>query len=380
MNKKHSPIIVLLMLITGLLIYYLYMKPENFETTVAQTTSAQTTSAQTTSAQTTSAQTTSAQTTRPQTTRPQITCPPAAPTVPLSVVSRYFGIGFNIYPANNTNQATVPTSMTNENLFLIEHIPIVYNNTLGSMYAMSSDGQLTIKLRNDQDPTQWWVLTPRSDSNSTYYVITPFTQGATEMALQYENGNLALRPYTSPGFEGQKWISSNNKVTRGIPVLNYNPASLFTPEFDPYSSTNNVTSTSLSQQNSQQVSEVMSAIKANIQQYLTQIGSSQDGVPKVTASSLGNKEMPLNINLNLGSSRASGGSTLSAFANIDGTTTPNDILSLLSKYENTTGTNDTQYLYSTSDIQSALNNNSGCPYLNIGDYTSNRVSTCNCKL
>lgn len=349
MHKKNLPIIVLLMIITGLLIYYLYMKPENFETTTQGIT-----------------------TTQPQVTCTQVTTPP----LPLSIVSRYFGIGFNVYPANNTNQSVLPTNMRNTNLFLIEHIPVVHNNTLGSMYAISTDGQLTIKLRNDQDPTQWWILTSKSDSSSTYYTIIPFTQNTTEMALQYENGNLALRPYTSPGFESQKWITSSNKVTRGIPVLNYNPASMFTPEFDPYSSSNNLTSSSLSQQNSQQVSEVMNSIKANIQQYLKQIGSTQDSVPPVSASSLGNKEMPLNINLNLGG----GGSTLSAFANIDGSTTPNDILSLLNKYENTTGANDTEYLYSTSNLQSALDKNGGCESLNIGDYTSNRVSTCNCKL
>ena len=367
MSKKNLPIIVLLMIVTGLLIYYLYMKPENF-----------------TGPQTTGAQTTVAQTTGAQTTAPQVTCPQATSTqLPLSVVSRYFGIGFNVYPANNTNQSTLPTNITNSNLFLIEHIPVVHNNTLGSMYAISTDGQLTIKLRNDQDPTQWWVLAIRTDGSSRYYVITPFTQNTTEMALQYENGNLALRPYTSPGFESQKWITSSNKVTRGIPVLNYNPASMFTPEFDPYSSSNNVSSSSLSQQNSQQVSEVMNAVKANIQQYLAQIGSTQNSVPPVSSSSLGNKDMPLNINLNLGGGSTSGiagGSTLSAFANIDGSTTPNDILSLLNKYENITGTNDTQYLYSTSDLQTALNKNGGCPSLNIGDYTSNRVSTCNCKL
>jgi hypothetical protein len=347
MNKKHLPIIVLLMVITGLLIYYLYMKPENFDPSTC----------------------------------PQITCPQVSSSpIPLSVVSRYFGIGFNIYPANNTSQLTLSTNMTNTNLYLIEHIPVVHNSTLGSMYAISSDGQLTIKLRNDQDPTQWWTLTSQSDNSSTYYTITPFTQSTTPMALQYENGNIALRPYNPPGFESQKWITSNNKVTRGIPVLNYNPASMFTPEFDPYSSTNNVSS--LSQQNNQQVNEVMSTIKANIQQYLEQIGSTQNTVPQVSSSALGNKEMPLNINVNLegSSSNTNGGSTLSAFANIDGTTTPNDILSLLSKYESNTGANNTQYLYSTSDLQTALNKKGGCPSLNIGDYTNGRVSTCNCKL
>lgn len=360
------------MLVSGLLIYYLYMKPENFETTTEPQLS------------TTEPQ---LSTTQPQRTT-QITCPQAASTLlPVSVVSRYFGIGFNIYPANNTNQASLPANITDTNLFLIEHIPVVHNNTLGSMYAISSDGQLTIKLRNEQDPTQWWVFTSSTDSTSQYYTVMPYTLMNTtpKYALQYENGNLSIRPFNTPGFESQKWITSSSKVTRGIPVLNYNPASMFTPEFDPYSSTSSVTPSTLNQQNNQQVSDVLSAVKANIQQYLTQIGSTQN-VPQVTASSLGNKGMPLNINLNLGSSSGSGipgGSTLSAFANIDGTTSSSDVLSLLNKYENTSGSgysSSNPLLYNTSDLQSALNTNNGCSTLNISDYTSNRVSSCNCKL
>lgn len=352
-TNKNLLIIFLLMLTTGLLIYYLYMKPslkERFTEPIISTT-------------------------------PQITCPQATiAQLPVSIVSRFFGIGFNIYPANNTTQATLPTNITNTNLFLIEHIPVVYNNTLGSMYAISSDGQLTIKLRNDQDPTQWWVLTSKTDNTSSYYTITPFTQNiSTSMALQYENGNLALRPYTTPGFESQKWITSTIKITRGIPVLNYNPASMFTPEFDPYSTSTNINSTSLTQQNSQQVSDVLSAIKANIQQYLTQIGNTNQTISPV--SSLGNQEAPLNINLNLGGGSIPGGSTLSAFANISGTTTSADILSLLDKYESTNGSNpNADTLYSTNDLQSALNNSGGCSTINIGDYTSGRVSSCNCKL
>jgi hypothetical protein len=326
-------------------------------------------------------------------TTPQISCPQATiAQLPISIVSRFFGIGFNIYPANNTTQATLPTNITNTNLFLIEHIPVVYNNTLGSMYAISSDGQLTIKLRNEQDPTQWWVLTSKSDNTSSYYIITPFTQNiSTSMALQYENGNLALRPYTTPGFESQKWITSTTKITRGIPVLNYNPASMFTPEFDPYSTTTNINTTSLTQQNSQQVSDVLSAIKANIQQYLTQIGNTNQAAS--STSSLGNQDAPLNINLNLGGSGSGsaggsagsgsipGGSTLSAFANISGNASPSDILSLLDRYETTTGSaTNADTLYSTNDLQSALNTTSGCSTVNIGDYTSNRVSSCNCKL
>lgn len=349
---KHLAVIVFLMLITGLLIYYLYLKPEPFNNTTQPIVT----------------------TTQPIVTTPQITCPQPVAESPLSIISRYFGIGFNIYPANNTNQATTPTNITTS-LFLIEHIPILHNSTLGSMYAISSDGQLTIKLRNDQDATQWWSLVKKTDSNSLYYIVIPYTlsNATPQSALQYENGNLALRPYNTSGFESQKWITSTNKITRGIPVLNYNPASMFTPEFDPYSSTNTVTSSGLAQQNDKQVADVVSAIKTNIQQYLNQIGANQN-VPKITTSSLGNKDMPLSINLNLGT----GGSTLSSFANIDGTTTSADILSLLDKYENISSPTNSM-LYSTSDLQSALNNN-GCSSFNIKDYTSNRVSSCNCKL
>ena len=363
MNKKNLMIIFLLMLVSGLLIYYLYMKPENFGVDDDNTT-----------------------TTNSITTAPQITCPQATLTsLPVSVVSRYFGIGFNIYPANNTNQVSLPANITNTNLFLIEHIPVVHNNTLGSMYSISTDGQLTIKLRNDQDPTQWWVFTTSNDSTSDYYTIMPYTLTNTpnKYALQYENGNLAIRLYNSPGFESQKWITSSTKITRGIPVLNYSPASMFTPEFDPYASTNTVTPSTLNQQNNQHVSDVLSAVKANIQQYLVQIGSAQN-IPQATTSSLGNKEKPLNINLNLGNSSGSssniqGGSTLSAFANIDDNTTSSDVLSLLKKYENTSNSNNSS-LYNTSDLQTTLNANNGCSTFNIGDYTSNRVASCNCKL
>lgn len=329
MNIKANsklPVISLLMLVTGLLIYYLYLKPEAFETAV---------------------------------TCPQNCIQPSTPQIPTSIVSRYFGIGFNIYPANNGNQSA------NSTLILIEHIPVVYNNTLGSMYSISSDGQLTIKLRNDLDPSQWWNLTQASDSTSSYYIITPFTQNvSTTMALQYENGNLALRPYTAPGFESQKWITTTNKITRGIPVLNYNPASLFTPEFDPYSTSTNINSTT-TQQNNQQVNDVLAAVKANIQQYLTQIGSTNQSIPNVTSSSLGNKEMPLNINLNLGSGT-------SAFANV----TPTDVLGLLDKYENKSNT--PQFM-SATDLSSVIDSGK-CAPVNMNDYTSNRVSSCNCKI
>jgi hypothetical protein len=198
-----------------------------------------------------------------------------------------------------------------------------------------------------------------------------------QLALQYENGNLALRPFNEPGFESQKWILSNNKITRGVPVLNYSPASMFTPEFDPYSTSTVINNNTISQQNNQQVNDVINLVKTNIQQYLATIGATQNqNVPPVSQSSLGNKDMPLNINVNLGSSSSN---SRSAFDNISGSTTGSDILSLLNKYENTQNRDD-NIVYTSTDLQTALQNIQGCKNINIGDYTSNRVSSCNCKL
>ena len=348
-------------------------------TTTTMPTATTTTSGLTT---TTTSGLTTTTTLYPTTTTMPALCPQATLfNVPASVISRYFGIGFNIYLVNNNAQNS------QSNLYLIEHIPIIYNNTLGSMYSISNDGQLTIKLRSEQDSTQWWNIVRMSMndsvSNQPYYIIKPFSQNIiTDVALQYENGNLALRPYSiSNIYESQKWITSNVKVTRGIPVLNYNPASMFTAEFDPYSSSDTVTSSSLDKQNSQQVSDVLNTIKTNIKQYLTQIGGSSQVVQPVSASSLGNKEMPLNINLNLGGTPNNNNkliSSLSSFSNVNGSTTQNDMLSLLDKYEYPNNSNN-QYLYSNTDLQNVISSNSACKPLNLQEYTSKRVSNCNCK-
>ena len=381
MNKKNLIIIVVLMLISGLLIYYLYLKPEAFQNIHnANIKNNHTNTIETffgASPAATQPITTTSSSTSPSVVvpvisnnqlQPSFTCPPVGNNTSLSIISKTYGIGFNMYPV----------STQSNNTYLIEHIPIVYNNTLGSMYAVSVDGLLTIQQRNEQDTSQWWIITKLSNMQTDTYVIKPSNSAklATPSALQYENGSLALRPYTEPGFPGQQWIMSSTKITRGVPVLNFNPASMFTTEFDPYSTSNSITSSSLDQHNTQQVSEVVSAIKSNIQQYLKQ-NSINDTVQQMSASSLGNKELPLNINLNLGKS------TLSKFADITGSTTKSDVLSLLDKYENpNTYSQDStnKPLYATTDLQTVLQSNTSCSPLNLSDYTSNRVSSCNCKL
>jgi hypothetical protein len=347
MNNRNLAIITLLMLVSGLVIYYLYLKPEPFYVS-----------------------------TKAQTTVAQLVCPQATiPVLPVAILSRYFGVGFNLYPANGT-------TATSGNTFLIEHIPVVYNGSVGSMYAVTN-GQLTIKLRNDLDPEQWWTVNRNTDSTSTYYTITPQSMANSnpKLAMQYENGNLSIRPLNT-AFESQKWIYSNNIVTRGIPVLNYGPASLFTPEFNPFTSNNLTNTSSVNASNNQQVADVVNFIKTNIQQYLATVGASPSGnVPAISTSSLGNKEMPLNINVNMGSTGAALASSKSAFDNITGATTGSDLMSLLDKYEtNKNPPIPINGLYSGIDLITALQNNQGCANVNIADYTSNRVSTCNCKL
>jgi hypothetical protein len=359
------------MLITGLLIYYLYLKPEPFQPTDPAPEEQIDNEEQ--------IDTEDLIELEPEYDTSE--CPPQIEPLPAAILSRYFGVGFNIYPADGTTAESLYLEDSNA-IFLIEHIPVVYNGTNGSMYSVSN-GQLTLKLRNDLDPDQWWIIVSLFDeyNSSVFNLVIPYNlaNNDPQLTLQYENGNLALRPLNTD-FESQKWIFSNTKITRAIPVLNYGPASLFTPEFNPYSSSSS--STSLTQQNNQQVNDVVNLIKSNIQQYIATVNGNQSttgNLPPVSSSSLGNKNMPLNINVNLGGSKS--GSGVSTFENITGTTTGTDLLSLLDKYETTqAGTSQKNQLYTGSDLENALRTYQGCSSINIGDYTSNRVSTCNCKL
>ena len=414
-TKVNLIIILFLMIITGFVIYYMYLKPEkftniqeNFETT---TTSAITTTlANTTIPNTTIPNTTISNiTTIPNTTipTPAFTCPDLNPKIPVAIVSRYFGVGFNIYPVKSTS-----SNILQNQTYLIEHIPITTTGTSGGMYAISSDGSFTIKLKNNEDSTQWWSMIELTDpiDNSVYQVMIP--NSIPTVALQYANGNLSIRPYTAPGFEGQKWLKSDTIVTRGIPVLNYSPSSMFTTEFDPYSTTSSVNMNSLSDSNNKQVSDVITAVKSGIQQYLSQTSNSQNN-GQISSSSLGNKNMPLSVNLNLGgggargsssgsgsgggargsssgsSSGGSGGSGTSSstsgisfFDNVTGSASDSEILSILDKYEAKSANSfGSQTIYSQNDLQNSLNTSStGCKLVNINDYTPNRVSTCNCKI
>ncbi len=380
-TKMNSIVILFLMIITGFIIYYMYLKPETFDC-ITNPSDPECIPTLPESVPTLSeSDIAELKVTMPNTpTGPNIPTIAITKTIPKSIVSRYFGVGFNVYPV-------ISTTSTNQ-MYLIEHIPITSNGVSGGYYSISNDGLLTIKIKNNEDSSQWWSMTELKDTtnNSDYQIIQAFN--ANSLALQYANGSISITPYRYPGFESQKWLKSDNMVTRGIPVLNVSPASMFTTEFDPYSSPSTI-STNLSDSNNTQINTVINAVKTGIQQYLSQINPNN----QITSSALGNKQMPLSVNLNLNSAAASAAAKsmnddstttkgISFFDNVTGSTSTNDMLSILDKYDSNSNTNDdSQTIYTTNSLENQLNQTSnGCKLFNINDYMSNRVSTCNCKL
>ena len=391
--REFLTLLFLLILISAGVYYYMYIRQiENFETTTTQPpipTSSEQTPSPTSSAP---SPTSSAQTPSPSSSE-QTPSPtsdetgeysedklplcrmPVDPSTNKAILSRFFGIGFNVEYINQNDN----------DYYLIKHIPTLSSGTLGGCYSITSDNLLTIKLKNNLDDFQLWSITESTDTTSDYYTIQPKTNS--NYALQYENGNLALRPFNPDNsFESQKWVFSTTEITRSIPVLNYSPGSLFTAEFDPYSSPES--NSNLSDSNSQQVNEVINAVKSGLKQYLGQLDhkNQQD---QVSASSLGQKETPLNVNLNLSSKSKQ----MSAFANVNPKDknasdtsaakdlSNNDMLSIMDKYGVSAG-NNSQYtpLYKTNNLENEINKLKGCKQINLKDYTSSRVGKCNCKL
>ena len=305
-----------------------------------------------------------------------ICLPPALKNV--AVLSRYFGIGFNIdYVKYN-----------NEDVYLINHIPVLSNGTLGGSYGITQDSLLTIKLKNSKDNTLLWSMTEYTDTIGPYFVVNPITNK--NFSLQYESGNLALRPFNTKNiFEAQKWVMSPYKITRGIPVLNYSPASLFTSEFDPYSTPEPNTS-NITYSNMQQITDVVTSVKSGIQRYLGELTKKKQS-EQISSSSLGQKDHPLNINFNVSSDQNT--SILptnefkkSNFADVNSSkiSSEADFLSIMDKYgpSSSSGRNSSNniQLYKKSDLDNEISKSQGCKILNIKDYTSNRVGSCNCKL
>lgn len=336
---------IALALLTGFVIYYLYLKPEHFVVT-----------------------------TKPVTSKSNTVCPTLEPPPIGSIISKFSGVGINVTPVNPTGTAT-----GNQKLYVIESIPVSSNDVLGGVYSITDDNLLTIVVKNTNDINQLWTFTQIKDASGvTCYVVMPYVQKVkgVQFALQYENGNLSFRPY-SKTYEAQHWLTSTTRFNKGIPILNYNPVSVYTPEFNPYGNTSSRSTLSgLDDQNAQKVDDVVNLIKQSVQQYMSQLNTSTAGTNTVSASSFGNSKNPLNVNVMLSNNGKS------SFTDVPSPSESNSVIALLDKYEAAQNPIDKSSftLYRRSDLESAIQDALPITSMGMDNYVSSRIGSCNCKL
>jgi hypothetical protein len=335
-----------LALLTGFVIYYLYLKPEHFVVT----------------------------TTKPKTVA---ACPTIAPPPVGSIISKFSGVGINV------TSVLPSTSTGNQKLYIIESIPVSSSDVLGGVYSITDDNLLTIVVKNTNDINQLWTLTQIKDATgATCFVVMPYLQKVKgiQFALQYENGNLSFRPY-SKTYQAQHWLTSTTRFNKGIPILNYNPVSIYTAEFNPNGNSGSISTLSnLDDENTQKVNDVVNLIKQSVQQYMTQLSASTSGTNNVSASSFGNKVNPLNVNIMLKNNGKS------AFTDVDAAvpapSESNSVLALLDKYEAATNPIDKSSftLYRKSDLESSIQDALPITSMGLDNYVPNRIGSCNCKI
>lgn len=362
-EKSKMLLIFLLMLTTALIFYYIYMTTQSKQSTTTTKSSNIENFADPTT------------TTIPEICKPFIPSPETS-TQPISVISKYYGVGLNI---SNV------TPVTDGYSFILHYLPNVYEQTQGLVFAVVND-RLTLKIRNDTDTSQYWKMI--KNSTEDFYMIQP--DASPDLALSYENGTIALRPKNTD-VQSQKWNTSNKEITQGIPILNSQPSSIFTSEFDAYAASANMStdSSSLTDQNNKQVKAALDLITAGINQYLNKSTSTQTSTNQLTSSSFGNSDNPINVKVSLGSGVDTTSSiSKSTFGDVgNDTAADNSILSLLAKYDSSVASSKSyspyayDYVYRPSDLDKVLTGQESlCKNININDYTNRRVGQCNCKL
>jgi hypothetical protein len=335
MNKQTSNIItiIILMILTGLILYHMFYRIEKF--------------------------------TDPQTTPAVTAAPTAAPSTTIanvemkSLVSVPFGIGFNI------NKITSGGTTK----YMLEHLPVTKNETVGGYYAINSDGMLTTKLQDETDSTQWWNFIEKTDTdnNTKFLIVQPYNDST--KGLMYANGNLYLRPMTSGwSAKSQRWVLSPNPVSRGLEVLNSQPYSSYSSEYVPY------TGSTSSNFSDKQYKDIMDAIKAGFEQYNKEIATKTVG-GQVTSSPFGSKNLPLKLTLDLSGVSQQGFKNIDKFANTD-SLDDDQLLAFLDEYDNAGN----KTFYNQTDLQQALNKAGGCKNVDLNKYINRRVGQCNCAL
>jgi hypothetical protein len=307
--------------------------------------------------------------------------PDNCPTQPLtynSIISKYSGIGINIKSVT----PEISNLSTEQQLYQIESIPVYKTDILGGVYAVSDDNTLTIVIQNKNDINQLWILHEITDAqNNTVYIVKPYLQkvSGVEFALQYENGTLSYRPFDI-NFQSQQWILSTSTFNKGIPILSYNPLSIYTAEFNPnavVSGNSNINN--LDNQNTRQVNDVLNLVKQGVQQYMSQLSTTTNNTGNISSSSIGNESNPLNINLSIAKNNQE------SFIDVTNTPTPtSSVIDLLNKYEAaTTPFDKSDYtLYKLTDLEGLLKNTTSRYSSNLDpdEWVYKSIGSCNCQL
>ena len=344
-TQQRNLLILSLFLIIGFVIYYVFMKPEHFYGEEQNTND---------------------------------NCPLLPPPTYNSIVSKYSGVGLNINPVT----PEIGNINNQEQLYQIKSIPLTKNDVLGGVYAVTDDNSLTIVIQNKNDINQLWTLNQITDTqNNTVYIVKPYLQkiSGVDYALQYENGTLSFRPFDSL-YQSQHWLPSTSTFNKGIPILFFNPLSIYTPEFNPNGSVSG-TVNNLDNQNNKQVTDVLNLVKQGVQQYMSQLNTATQNTGTISSSSIGNSSNPLNVNLTISKNNSTSSFT---DVNNDGTPSPtSSVIDLLNKYESATSpdNNDDFTLYKLTDLESSIKNKtSRYSSINPNDWVYKSIGTCNCQL
>jgi hypothetical protein len=241
-----------------------------------------------------------------------------------SIISKYSGIGINVTPADFPNYS-------GGNVDSNYQVMVESANTSipkGAL-AVSNTGVFSKSLINNLDTNQLWKLkkitsvddlktligNPTmivSPVNNPYFVVVALNSLTTApvRALQYENGTLSVRPLGD--YVAQQWDLSPVNVTPGIPILNNNQLSSFSPEYVDGGVENSVAMANASKNN-----ELMSKLN-QILGFVQATGINQAPTQSVFGSTSTNAaSTPLTINVKLGSNVGRAVTSTSKFASTD---------------------------------------------------------------
>lgn len=308
---------------------------------------------------------------------PTVTCPVITPdwwaVSPIkSIISKYSGISVNVIPADfpdysggnidsnyqvmiesaNTAIPKGALSVANTGVFSKSVIDKADTNQLWKIKRITSVDDLKTLSGN---PTM-----NVTNMNYPYYLIVSLNTltATTVRVLQYENGTLSVRPLGD--YISQQWDISAVNVTPGIPILNNNQLSNFSPEYVDGGVANSAAM--LNSSNNQQIMASLNQILG----YIQANGINQTPTQSVFGSSANAASTPLTVNVRLGANvnRAVTGS-VSSFAD----TSPS---ALLKKFDEAAVGN----LLGTTGTATPQSINGLCTTPNMSDYVSKEGIPC----